>query len=145
MVARGRGRVINLIGGGTGQPFPHGSGYASSKAAVMRFTETVAAELRQAGHPMAVFALGPGLVRTALTEHQAESSEGRRWLPQTAAAFAAGRDVPPERAARLAVALASGRFDRLSGRAFSVEDDLEALLANQDEILRGDGKTLRFR
>ncbi|WP_348632163.1 SDR family NAD(P)-dependent oxidoreductase (plasmid) [Rhizobium johnstonii] len=39
MLARGRGRIVNLVGGGTGNSFPHGSGYASSKAAIMRLTE----------------------------------------------------------------------------------------------------------
>src|SRR5579862_7954057 len=39
MISRDRGRIINLIGGGTGNPFPSGSGYGSSKAAVMRLTE----------------------------------------------------------------------------------------------------------
>jgi NAD(P)-dependent dehydrogenase (short-subunit alcohol dehydrogenase family) len=33
MVARGKGRVINLIGGGTEAPLPYGSAYAASKAA----------------------------------------------------------------------------------------------------------------
>ncbi len=32
MLERGKGRIINLVGGGTGNSFPHGSGYASSKA-----------------------------------------------------------------------------------------------------------------
>ena len=39
MLARGKGRIVNLVGGGTGNSFPNGSGYASSKAAIMRFTE----------------------------------------------------------------------------------------------------------
>src|SRR5262249_20297626 len=62
MVARDRGRVLNMIGGGTGSPFPYGSGYASSKAAVMRLTECIAAELSRAESRVAVFAMGPGLV-----------------------------------------------------------------------------------
>src|SRR5579872_638983 len=69
MLARDCGRIINVVGGGTGLPFPYGSGYASSKAAVMRLTETLAEELRRAGARVAVFALEPGLVRTAITEY----------------------------------------------------------------------------
>ena len=38
-LARGKGRIVNLVGGVIGTSFPHGSGYAASKAAVMRFTE----------------------------------------------------------------------------------------------------------
>jgi NAD(P)-dependent dehydrogenase (short-subunit alcohol dehydrogenase family) len=145
MVARDRGRVLNVIGGGTGSPFPYGSGYASSKAALMRFTECVAAELRAAGAAVAVFAMGPGLVRTRLTEFQLESPEGQQWLPRIAEAFAAGRDVAPTRAAALALALASGRFDRLAGRCFGHDEDLDETLADEHEILRHDRKTLRFR
>lgn len=145
MIERGRGRIINLIGGGAGTPFAYGSGYGCSKAAVMRLTECLAEELRLAGSPVAVFALGPGLVRTALTEYQLHSPEGKRWMSRIERMFEEGKDVPPERAAALAVQLAGGRFDRLTGRAFSIRDDLEALLARQDEILRKDQKTLRFR
>jgi NAD(P)-dependent dehydrogenase (short-subunit alcohol dehydrogenase family) len=145
MIERDRGRIINLIGGGTGNPFPYGSGYGSSKAAVMRLTECLAAELKQAKANVAVFAMGPGLVRTVLTEYQLESPEGQRWFPWIQRAFEEGRDVPPTRAAALTVALASGRFDRLAGRAFGIEDDLEVILENESEILGKDQKTLRFR
>lgn len=145
MVARGRGRIINVIGGGTGNPFAYGSGYAASKAAVMRLTECLAQELAEGGHPIAVFAMGPGLVRTTLTEYQLHSPEGRKWMPRVERMFAEGVDVPPTRAAALAVALASGRFDRLAGRCFSINDDLEDLWMRQDEIIRKDQKTLRFR
>jgi hypothetical protein len=39
MLDRDKGRIVNLVGGGTGNSFPNGSGYASSKAAIMRSTE----------------------------------------------------------------------------------------------------------
>jgi NAD(P)-dependent dehydrogenase (short-subunit alcohol dehydrogenase family) len=145
MLARGRGRIVNLIGGGTANAFPYGSGYGSSKAAVMRLTECLAAELQEEGAPIAVFAVGPGLVRTALTEFQLESPEGQRWMSRIDRMFAEGRDVPPTRAAALVTALASGRFDRLTGRAFSIGDRLEELLEREEEILKKDLKTLRFR
>ena len=138
MIGRDRGRIINLIGGGTGNPFPNGSGYGSSKAAVMRLTECLAEELRASGARVSVFAMGPGLVRTALTEYQLRSPEGRKWMSRIETMFEEGRDVPPTRAAALAAELASGRFDRLAGRAFSIGDNLE-------EILKKDQKTLRFR
>jgi NAD(P)-dependent dehydrogenase (short-subunit alcohol dehydrogenase family) len=145
MIERGRGRILNVIGGGTANPFPYGSAYGSSKAAVMRLTECLAEEVRQTGAGVAVFAMGPGLVRTALTEYQMESTEGRRWMGRIQRMFAEGRDVPPARAAALAAALATGRFDALSGRAFGVGEDLEETLSRADEIVRRDLKTLRFR
>ncbi len=145
MVVRNSGRIINVIGGGAGTSFPYGSGYGSSKAAVTRFTECVADELRLADSAVAVFSLSPGLVRTELTEFQLRSPEGRQWMSRIEQMFAEGKDVPPTRAAGLTVALATGRFDRLSGRWFGVTDDLDAIAAEQDDILRHDRKTLRFR
>ena len=41
MIARRRGRIINLAGGGAATSFPNGSGYATSKAGLLRFTECV--------------------------------------------------------------------------------------------------------
>jgi NAD(P)-dependent dehydrogenase (short-subunit alcohol dehydrogenase family) len=143
MLARGSGRILNMIGGGTAAPFPYGSGYASSKAAVMRFTECLSMEV--ADTPVKVFAMGPGLVRTAMTELQLDTEAGKKWMGRIADMFATGRDVPPERAAGLAVALASGRCDELAGRMFNVTDDLEQVLARKDDILERDLKTLRIR
>lgn len=146
MVARGKGRVINLIGGGTDLPLPYGSAYASSKAAVMRFTETLAVELMQ--HGVMVFALRPGFVRTAMSEYQL-TEENRRWLPDTAQRFEEKKDVPPTEAANLAVEFASGRFDALSGRYIRVNDykgdDLDQVEAQIPEILEKDLRTLRMR
>ncbi|MFN3650915.1 MAG: SDR family NAD(P)-dependent oxidoreductase [Armatimonadota bacterium] len=145
MLARGRGRIVNVVGGGTFAPFPHGSGYAAGKAAVMRVTETLAAELEEVGSAVAVFAISPGLVRTRLTERQLTTPEGQRWMRRTREMFERGRDQPPERAGELVVALASGRFDRLAGRFFAASDDLETLLADEEEIRRKDRRTLRMR
>ena len=47
---------------------PYGSGYGSSKAAIMRFSETLAKEVEDQG--ITVFPMGPGLVRTEMTEYQ---------------------------------------------------------------------------
>ena len=72
-----RGRIINLTGGGTATSFPYGSGYATSKAGLLRFTECVNDQL--AGSGVLVFAMDPGLVRTAMTEYQLTSEAGRAY------------------------------------------------------------------
>jgi NAD(P)-dependent dehydrogenase (short-subunit alcohol dehydrogenase family) len=143
MIARKEGRIINMIGGGTGTPFAYGSGYGSSKAALMRFTECLAMEVKEGG--IKVFAMGPGLVRTAMTEYQLVSPEGKKWLSRIDDMFAKRQDVPPERAAKLAVFIASGKVDALTGRMFGVNDDLEKIAGQVDEILKNDLRTLRFR
>jgi len=143
MIARGHGRIINVTGGGSNVPLPFGSGYASSKAAVTRFTECLGLELRERN--VAVFALAPGLVRTAMGTHQLESEEGRKWLPYVARQFQRGEDYPPESSAELAVQLASGRFDALTGRSFYVWDNLDDLEARQAEVLEKELQVLRMR
>lgn len=145
MPARNRGCIINIVGGGTGYPFPYGSAYASSKAAVMRLTESLAAELRKAQAAIVIFAVEPGFVRTAITEYHRDSPAGKKWLSGVKVALAEGRDVSPTRAAALVVALAGGRFDRLSGRYFEIADNLEEVLAQQEEIIAQDHKTLRLQ
>jgi NAD(P)-dependent dehydrogenase (short-subunit alcohol dehydrogenase family) len=142
MIERGRGRIINMVGGGMASPFPFGSGYASSKAALMRFTDTLDREVAESG--VRVFAMGPGLVRTAMTEHQLTTEAGKRWFPWIKERFELGKDVPPNLAAELAVVIASGALDDLHGRALGVGDDLTALSENTERIIREDLKTLRF-
>ena len=142
MIERGKGRIINLIGGGTGNPFPYGSAYGSSKAAVMRFTESLAAELKGTG--VSAFALGPGLVRTVLTVYQLESETGQKYFPQIGKMFETGMDVPPTKAAEIVVALGTGCFDALSGRSFQAGDDLRKLEGRIPEILKTDQRTLRL-
>ena len=146
MVARGKGRVINLIGGGTDAPLPYGSAYAASKAAVMRLTENLAVELKE--HGVFAFALRPGFVRTHMSTYQT-SEAGRRWLPDTAQRFEEEKNVPPTMAGDLAVEFASGRFDALTGRYIRVKDykgdDLDEVEAQIPEILEKDLRTLRMR
>jgi NAD(P)-dependent dehydrogenase (short-subunit alcohol dehydrogenase family) len=146
MVARRKGRVINLIGGGADGPLAYGSAYAAGKTAVMRLTETLAVELKEYG--VVVLALRPGFIRTAMSEHQEQTEVGRRWM-DTARRFQEGKDVPPEVPADLAVDMASGRFDALTGRYIRVKDykgeDPDEVEAHIPEILEKDLRTLRMR
>jgi NAD(P)-dependent dehydrogenase (short-subunit alcohol dehydrogenase family) len=144
MLSRRRGRIINMTGGGMAGPLLYGSGYASSKAALQRFTETLDKELEGSG--VLAFSMGPGLVRTAMTEGWLTTEEGRKWFgKQISELFDTGQDVPPTRAAALAAEIASGRLDALHGRNFAVRDTPEALLADAERIVRDDLKTLRLR
>jgi NAD(P)-dependent dehydrogenase (short-subunit alcohol dehydrogenase family) len=142
MIARGRGRIINLAGGGTATSFPSGSGYATSKAGLLRFTESVNDTL--AGSGVLAFAMDPGLVRTAMTEHQLNSEAGRAHLDAIPKLFEAGVNVPPTLAARLSVEIGSGRFDKLAGRMLmAARGDLDLDPAAVDAIVAGDLRSLR--
>jgi NAD(P)-dependent dehydrogenase (short-subunit alcohol dehydrogenase family)/uncharacterized protein YndB with AHSA1/START domain len=141
MVARRQGRIVNIAS--TSIPIPYFSSYATGKTALIRFTETVAAEL--APHGVRIFALAPGTVRTAMSEYSLNSPEGRRWLPWFRRIFEEGLDIPAERPARMVVELASGRADKFSGRLLSVSDDLNLLLENKKEIEEDKLFSLRVR
>jgi len=142
MIERRRGRIINMTGGGTATSFPNGSGYATSKAGILRFTECLSDSLIDTG--VLVFAMDPGLVRTRMTEYQLNSQAGRDYLPHLADTFAAGVSVPPERAAAMAVEIGTGRFDRIAGRLLmAARDDLDALEATMDDIVAKDFRSLR--
>jgi NAD(P)-dependent dehydrogenase (short-subunit alcohol dehydrogenase family) len=142
MLARGRGRIINVASGAGTQAIPHLSAYVTSKAALIRLTENLAAEVREAG--VSVFAIQPGTVRTAMAEAVLSSEEARRWLPWFAEMFAQGQALPPEEAGRLVVFLASGRADALSGRFLAVGWDNEGLARRGAEIAGTDALTLRL-
>jgi len=129
MIERGRGRIVITGSGASYLPGSRESAYASSKAAVGRFGETLARQLEPYGIP--VFVISPGLVRTEMTE----------------GAF--GGDAPwtpPELAPRLVRGLASGRADALSGRYIHAEhDDLDDLVARAEAIRRDDLNAIRLR
>ena len=143
MIARRRGRIINLSTTAATVAVAYMGAYVISKTALIRFTENLAAELINSG--VSVFALDPGTVRTAMSEHVLESEAGKKWLPWFRKLFDQGRDVPAEKAAQLVVQVASGRADALSGRLLGIADDLEKLLGRLEEIKRADLYTLRIR
>ena len=143
MLARRRGVILNLSGGGASAAGPNYTGYASSKAGILRFTDSLAGEVTPAG--VFVYAIGPGLVRTAMTEGLMAHPQIAAYNAGFADAMTAGRDVPPERAGELAVFLAGLRDPRLSGRVFSVDWDRGAILKQADAIARDDLYTLRLR
>lgn len=132
MVSRQRGRIINVSSGVGTIPFALNSGYVVSKAALFRLTDCLA-EMTST-HGVSVFAISPGLVRTAMTQDMTRFKDvpDDKW-------------VPVERAGELCVFLATGKADRLSGRYLHVLDDITELVQRTDEILENDLYALRLR
>jgi 3-oxoacyl-[acyl-carrier protein] reductase len=129
MLERGRGRIVNVASGAAYLPGSTSTAYAASKAAVHRFSEILANQLRPHGVP--VFSISPGLVRTEMTEDN--FPDDAPW-------------TPPELAPRLVRALASGRLDALSGRYLHAEhDDVDDLARRADEIVAEDLNAIRLR
>jgi NAD(P)-dependent dehydrogenase (short-subunit alcohol dehydrogenase family) len=139
MLAKGRGRIVNVSSYAGTRPSPYQSGYAAAKAGVLSFTESLAAALAET--PLRAFAISPGFVRTALTDELVTSEEGRRWLPELAIAS----EVPADRTGSLVVMLASGEADALHGRFLHALDDVDDLLAHSDEVARDDLYVMRLR
>jgi NAD(P)-dependent dehydrogenase (short-subunit alcohol dehydrogenase family) len=132
MIARGRGRIINVASGAGAIPIAHCSAYVAGKTALIRFTENVAIEAKPYG--VAAFAISPGTVRTSLAEYSLNSAAGQKWLPWFKRIFDEGKNVPVERSVQLVLALASGKADVLSGRFLGVSDDLDAIVRSATEV-----------
>jgi len=142
MVACRRGRIINIASGAGTVAIPYGSAYVTSKTAMIRLTETLALETQAYG--LAIFAIHPGTVRTAMTEYLAESAPGAKWLPWMKTVFDEGKDVPVEPTLELVLRLATGEADRLSGRFIGFNDNLTELVARADEIQQEHRYVLRL-
>ncbi len=130
MLARGGGRIVNVSSGSAYLPTSRMSStaYGSSKAAVHRFSELLAAQLAPRG--VFVFSISPGLVRTEMT---AELPRDAPW-------------TPPECAPRLVRALASGELDALTGRYLHAEHaPPESLRGRIGRILADDRNAIRLR
>jgi len=133
MVARASGRIVITTSGAGTQVSAGISAYGISKTAAFRLAENVAAEAGPFG--ISAFAIHPGQVRTAMVESQFSSEEARRWAPHLYDLVADGwMGQPAELGAALAVYLASGEADALSGCFISVDDDVVDMVSRAEEI-----------
>ncbi len=142
--AKGFGKIINLSGGGATAPMPRMSAYAASKAAIVRFTETLAEETRDCH--IDVNAIAPGALNTRLLDQVLEAGPERvgQGYYERARKQRDEGGASPEKAAALAVFLASAASDGITGRLLSaVWDNWADLPARQQELARSDIYTLR--
>ncbi len=141
---RGYGKIINLSGGGATKPLPRLSSYASSKAAVVRFTETLALEC--AAYGIDVNSIAPGALATRMTEqllNVGPSRAGAALYEQMSKVYAEG-GTPLDRAASLCVYLGSSASDKITGRLISaVWDPWSTLADRRSELAATDIYTLR--
>ena len=143
MRERRYGKIIQLSGGGATNPLPRLSAYAASKAAVVRFAETLAEELRE--HGIDVNSVAPGALNTRLLDEVLEAGPERvgRAFHERAVKQKSEGGAPLERGAALCVFLASADSDGISGKLLSaLWDPWEELPRHRDD-LQGDVYTLR--
>jgi NAD(P)-dependent dehydrogenase (short-subunit alcohol dehydrogenase family) len=143
LARRGYGKILQLSGGGATGPLPHLSAYAASKVAVVRFAETLAGELRE--HGVDVNSIAPGALNTRMLDEvlaagaeQVGEDFYRRALEQQR-----GGGVPLRRGAELAVFLASGASDGITGKLLSAVWDPWSELPEHRADLDSDVYTLR--
>lgn len=142
MIARQRGRIINVASAAASMTLPMSSSYACAKAGVVRLTDALAASVKQ--YSIAVFAISPGPTRTAMTAHILESSEGRKWMPEFER-MVNDQWTPPEKIGSFIAELAKGVADALTGRFLHVSQNLDELVQRADEVRKMDLLTLRLR
>jgi NAD(P)-dependent dehydrogenase (short-subunit alcohol dehydrogenase family) len=141
---RGGGKIIQLSGGGATAPLPRLSAYATAKAAVVRFAETLAHEV--AGDRIDVNCIAPGALNTRMLDEvlaAGPDAVGPEFYQRAVAqkhSGGAGLDA----GAALAVFLATPDSDGITGRLISaVWDPWRDLAAHRDELAAGDIYTLR--
>jgi len=148
MIKTKKGKVINLSGGGSTSPRANFSAYGVSKTAVVRFTETLAVELKKFN--IDVNAVSPGAINTRMLDEVITSKELSGVEYQEALRRKNNGGGDPITAARLICYLASDLSDGISGKLISAnwdpweqKDYQELLRADKDlgSIRRIDNKT----
>jgi len=138
------GKIIQLSGGGATKPMPMLSAYAASKAAVVRFMETLAQETHQ--HNVDVNCVAPGALNTRFLDQFIAAGPDRIGPAFHARAVSQKEQggVPLDEGAGLAVFLGSAASDGITGKLISaVWDPWKALPEHLDDLRRTDVYTLR--
>ncbi|MEX3916231.1 SDR family NAD(P)-dependent oxidoreductase [Paraburkholderia sp. BR10872] len=142
--AQAYGKIIQLSGGGATSPMPRISAYAVSKAAIVRFAETLAEEVRGTG--IDVNSIAPGALNTRMLDEVLEAGPekvGRDFYERAVKQKETG-GVPLRRGADLAVFLGSRASDGITGKLISaVWDNWEHWPEHLEKLSSSDVYTLR--
>ncbi|MCX6602622.1 MAG: SDR family NAD(P)-dependent oxidoreductase [Acidobacteria bacterium] len=142
--AQGYGKVIQLSGGGATNPMPRMTAYAVSKAAIVRFAESLAEEVRGTG--IDVNAIAPGALNTRMLDEVLEAGPekvGKVFYERSLKQKESG-GTALERGAALALFLASPASDGITAKLISaVWDNWEQWPEYLDKLSTSDVYTLR--
>ena len=126
MIENRRGKIILMAGGGAASPRPNFTAYACSKAAVVRFAESLAEELSE--HNIQVNSMSPGGTYTNMTDEILNAGEAAGWREiEGAEKVQQTGGVKPERQIDLACFLAAQASNHISGKLLHVDDDWRRL------------------
>jgi 3-oxoacyl-[acyl-carrier protein] reductase len=138
------GKIIQLSGGGATNPMPRISAYAVSKAAIVRFAETLAEEVRGTG--IDINSIAPGALNTRMLDEVLEAGPDKvgKDFYERALKQRDNGGVPLQRGADLAIFLASRASDGITGKLISaVWDNWEHWPEHLDKLSGSDVYTLR--
>ena len=144
MKAHGYGKIVQLSGGGATNPLPRISAYAASKAAVVRFAETLAEEVRD--HRIDVNSIAPGALNTRLLDEVLKAGPKAVGEAFYARALRQKKEggTRLDLGAALAVFLGSSLSDGISGKLISaVWDPWKSFAAHVAKLRESDVYTLR--
>lgn len=138
------GKVIQLSGGGATSPMPRISAYAVTKAAIVRYAETLAEEVRGTG--IDVNAIAPGALNTRMLDEILEAGPdkvGKAFYERSLQQKETG-GAGLSKGAELALFLASPASDGITAKLISaVWDNWDQWPAHLQELSGSDAYTLR--
>jgi NAD(P)-dependent dehydrogenase (short-subunit alcohol dehydrogenase family) len=118
-----RKKIVNFSGGGAASPFANYSAYATSKIAIVRLTENISVELKDAGFD--INCVAPGFVITRLHQQTLQAGPDlatQAFYENTKKQIENG-GVPVEKAANLTAFLLSSGSDGITGKFISAPWD----------------------
>lgn len=122
MIQKKCGRIINMSGGGAAGSRTYFASYAASKAAVVRFTETLAKEIEK--HGITVNAVAPGAINTQMLD---EVLAAKDWVSDAVYQEAVKQKQTGghslDKGIELVLFLASDQSQGISGRLISAQHD----------------------
>jgi 3-oxoacyl-[acyl-carrier protein] reductase len=144
MIRQRHGRIVNISGGGATSPLPRLTSYAASKAAIVRFTESLALDLGE--HGITVNAIAPGALATRMTQELIDAGPDKAGeaLHKRIAETARQGGTPLSLGAELAAYLASDEAAQITGRLIAAQwDGWRDLHERATELAATDIYTLR--
>jgi 3-oxoacyl-[acyl-carrier protein] reductase len=140
MIEKRSGKIILISGGGAASARPNFTAYGASKTAVVRFGESLAAEVGD--HNIQVNIMAPGAVYSTMIDEilrAGEEKAGRKEIEDAEQVRITG-GVAAEKQIALALFLASQRSNHISGKLIHVNDDWKRF---EQENMKSELYTLR--
>ena len=144
MKEAGGGSIINLSGGGAVKPRANFSAYATAKAGLIRFSETLAEETKSLG--IRVNCIAPGAMKTDMLNEIVEKGAAKTGEKEYVAASKVFKEggASMDKVADLALFLASDASNGITGKLISaVWDNWQEWPKHIDDLYSSDVYTLR--